>query len=342
MASVCLLSVASSSDQQWDYALDDLDRMERAASCDQFDVHQTTDDPDAADVILFVENCAPITHYIEALQHPVYRAHPEKCFLFTRSDAPVPFLPGIYASISRRWYDPARTRSGFYLDLFDKEFITYDPSLTDRDYLYSFIGQMSTHPVREALAELSHSSQFIQDTSNYWPYGDLDEPTRSRLEEQYVDVAQRSRFVLCPRGRGTSSIRLFEMMQMGRPPVIISDEWVPPEGPDWNEFSLRVAEEDVSQIPRLLAAHADEAIEMGRKARQAWEAWFSPETCFHRVTEWCLELKASKQDSSWGLPWRVMYQLMHPKYLRPTLRTVADRVSFDRPRVAPQGLFNSP
>jgi len=120
MASVHLLSVAAQSDAPWAYAFDDLNRMRRSATADRFGVHRLTDDPADADVILFVENCDPGRHYLEVRRHPVYRAHHDRCFLFSRHDFPIPFLPGIYASINRRWHDPERTRSGFYLDVFDK------------------------------------------------------------------------------------------------------------------------------------------------------------------------------------------------------------------------------
>ena len=58
--------------------------------------------------------------------------------------------------------------------------------------------------------------------------------------------------ILCPRGEGTSSIRLFESLRMGRPPVIISDQWVPPEGPAWDTFSVRIPERRIHTIPDRL------------------------------------------------------------------------------------------
>jgi len=88
-------------------------------------------------------------------------------------------------------------------------------------------------------------------------------------------------------------------MLMGRVPVIISDYWVPPEGPDWNAFSIRVPESDVSKIPAILEDRQHDAPEMARRARQAWEAWFSPVVTFHRVVEWCLDIQrtpASAKD----------------------------------------------
>jgi hypothetical protein len=234
----------------------------------------------------------------------------------------VPFLPGVYASIPRRWHDPARTRGGLYLNAFDHPFVQYAPEHTHRDYLYSFIGQVGTHPLREALMELpAKSDGFLFDTTPYWPYADLSAATREALEQQYVDVAARSRFVLCPRGRGASSIRLFEMMRMGRAPVILSDAWTPPDGPDWDAFSVRVPESEVGTLPDVLRARADEAEAMGERARRCWEDWFSEEATFHRVTNWCLDLTAER-SSRRAAPWsHVLPQLLRPLYLRTFLRT---------------------
>jgi len=327
MATVHLLSAAAHSASPWAYAFDDLHRMRRSAAADRFGVHALTDDPAAADVILFVENCDPIRHYFEVRRHPVYRALADRCFLFSRHDHPVPFLPGVYASIPRRWHDPARTRGGLYLNAFDHPFIEYSSAPVARDYLYSFIGQVGTHPLREAMMGLPDDEGFLFDTTPYWPYAELDDETRRALERQYVDVATRSAFVLCPRGRGASSIRLFEMMRMGRAPVIVSDEWTPPEGPDWDTFSVRVAEGDLDSLPEILRTRADDAAAMGERARRCWENWFSEEATFHRVTNWCLDLRA-EHAPRWAAPWsHVGPQLLRPLYLRTFVRGAYTRLT---------------
>jgi hypothetical protein len=174
--------------------------------------------------------------------------------------------------------------------------------------------------------DLPDDEGFLFDTTPYWPYAELDDETRSALERQYVDVATRSRFVLCPRGLGASSIRLFEMMRMGRAPVIISDEWTPPDGPDWEAFSVRVAEADVDELPDILRARADAADQMGERARRCWEDWFSEEVTFHRVTNWCLDLN-TERASRFAVPWsRVLPQLARPTYLRSLLHTTYDQL----------------
>lgn len=322
MATVTLLSTAQTVDTHRDYPLDELQRMQDAAAADRFGLHHCTDDPAAADVVIFVENCSTIEHLLEVRAHPVYRAHREKCFLFARHDYPIPFLPGVYASLPARWHHPARTRTGPYLKAFAHDFLRYDDGHTPRDFLYSFSGKTSTDPIRTALFELDHERQSLFDTSPYWPYGDLSPAERETLHTRYVDTILRSKFVLCPRGQGTSSIRLFESLRMGRPPVIIADDWVPPDGPDWSRCSVRVPEADIHRIPERLEKLEPRAEEMGRAARAVWTHWFSREAVFHRTVESCLAIKRERRLPESLLALSVLPQLAEPLYLRLVLRTL--------------------
>ncbi len=83
--------------------------------------------------------------------------------------------------------------------------------------------------------------------------------------------------MLCPRGAGTSSIRLYETIAAGRVPVIIADQWVAPSGPHWEEFSIRWPEHRVRDLPAFLAAIEPDAASMGRLAREAFDRWFAPD-----------------------------------------------------------------
>ncbi|MBE7157880.1 MAG: exostosin family protein, partial [Rhodospirillales bacterium] len=103
----------------------------------------------------------------------------------------------------------------------------------------------------------------------------------------------RSKFVLCPRGVGTSSIRLFETLAAGRVPVIISDQWVPALGPDWKKISLRLRESEIASIPRLLATAEEQYPQMARAAWEAHAKWFSQAVIFHRLVSQCAELRNS-------------------------------------------------
>lgn len=102
-----------------------------------------------------------------------------------------------------------------------------------------------------------------------------------------------SRFVLCPRGKGTSSIRLYEALASGCVPVILSDQWVAPEGPAWESFSIRWPESDAAGLVATLEERDARWQEMGRAARAAYDQFFAPEVAFHRLIENCSELLGS-------------------------------------------------
>ena len=288
MARVHLLSAAppDSADPK---ALLDLDQMRASAAADSFGAHEVVEDPADAELVLFVETSAAAGRYFgRVLRDPVYRAHRDRSYLFCSTDRPLARLPGVYASIERRWYRPAWTRSGGYLGVYERPGLAFDP---DRraSLLFSFAGSGSADPVRRAVLELSAAGALVVD-SEIEPL-DLG---------SYAATIHDSAFVLCPRGGGTATFRLFEAMMLGRAPVILSDDWVPPEGPLWDTFSLRVPEREVAGIPALLEAHRGEAERMGAAARAAWLQWFSPAAAFHRTVDSCLEL-ARMGDARRGL-----------------------------------------
>ena len=103
----------------------------------------------------------------------------------------------------------------------------------------------------------------------------------------------RSRFVLCPRGKGTSSIRLCETLAAGHVPVIISDAWVAPHGPDWERFTLFWPELSQDGLVELLEETNGDWAEMSAGARAAYQEFFAPDAWFHRVMDLCDQLKGS-------------------------------------------------
>lgn len=309
MARVLLLSTAS---RPRDFYFDEFARIERSVATDAFRTHTLTGDPEAADIIIFFE---PDDLYLasDVRNHPYARRYPDKTFLFDPSDRIIPFLPGIYASIERHRYDPSRTRSGFYPVVFDHDWITYRPDAPRPELLFSFIGDAVGIPVREAIMKLSHRRALIRDTGAD-PANEEGHPDEfyARFHQDFAAVLTNSAFTLCPRGAGTSSFRLFETMKAGRVPVILSDDWVPPEGPAWESFSLIVPEREVARVPEMLESHEHAAAEMGRRAREQWEQWFSASASFHRIVEWCLSIQRSRRMPERFMRLVVWWQLARP------------------------------
>ena len=266
---------------------------------DRFKVHELVDNPAEADIILFAEiDTGRLCEFI--LPHPYIHKYRSRCFMFSTDWRVIPFLPGVYTGVEKRYYLPRRVRPGFYPGCLINPLVKFEPD-APRDLLYSFMGDVQTHPVRRHLARLADPRSVWVDTS--WESQDVmwkgSTERRALFWERYVELLRRSDFVLCPRGVSPSSIRLFETMCTGRVPVIISDQWVPPLGPKWDTFSITVPEADVDSLPRILEQRQAEAAKMGLIARQEWETYFSPPVFFHRVIELCLEIQRARTLPDW-------------------------------------------
>jgi hypothetical protein len=294
--------------------------LRESAEQDPFGAHQLVDDPAQADIILFAENHANKDPYLlSARHHALYHRFPEKCFLYHDDDNAVAVLRGIYPSIRKRDYLEDRCRSaGYIARIAENPAIRYHRVPRLRKWLYSFFGEANS-AVRLALFAGAHPNGFIRDTTGLRLWQMEPGPIRDRFANEYAEAILDSQFILCPAGFGPSTYRLFEAMEMGRPPVILSDEWVPPRGPRWEEFSVRISEASVDRIPSILGevSHRHEA--MGLQARLAWEQWFGKPVCFHRLVELCVELQTTPlRPYSSSRAWATLARSPHLKNcLRP-------------------------
>lgn len=317
MARVFLLS-ATPADDQTDFNLAPLQEAQKCAEVDRFHVHSLSSDPDAADLIIFVEFYGAGWYFERIRRHPLVQRHREKCFLFCANPSVIPFLPGVYTGVEKAWAS-SRTRAGFYLGRPKNEFTTYTPPAHDLPYLFSFMGSVRHAPVRAKLGTLRHRRSFFQNTElEFERILDRKMDRRERLDynRRYAELAKASKFVLCPRGVSASSIRLFETMRMGRAPVILADGWVPPVGPDWGEFSVRVRERDFARVPEMLEERERDAVTMGELARETWVRWFSEEVLFHHLVELCLDIERTRKIPERVARWTAFLHYLQPFHLR--------------------------
>ena len=209
-------------------------------------------------------------------RHPLVKAFPGKCFIWSTEDNPLTWLPGLYVSMPAPWFDPSLHRAFRYFAL-NTEKLPLPPD-RERDISYSFLGGPSS-PSRAALYHMRHpESALVRETLNYnhgtWA---PEEAIRS-----YVEILSRSRFTLCPAGSATSSYRIFEAMRAGSIPVIISDRLVLPAGPEWAACSVRVPMARVGELPRILGEVRD-PLNMGQNAHEAFERYFGADRMLEHV-----------------------------------------------------------
>lgn len=253
-----------------------LDSFRDSLRCAGHPRYQVAETEATADVVALVESVAPKDwRYLRLLeQEPVLRRRPDSCFVINYDDDAAGYLCGLYAGLSASRFEPIMHRAtGYLLKRTDRvDHFAENREHTAAHLLFSFRGANS-HRIRERL--FATSDAWRQDGRirriDRW----FDHTAQEEID--YFEEILASHFVLCPRGIAATSHRIFEVMQLGRVPVILSDEWVAPAGPAWQRFSIRIAESKLDQIPELLRLRAGEAKEMGRLARTEWEEWFSPE-----------------------------------------------------------------
>lgn len=145
-----------------------------------------------------------------------------------------------------------------------------DPAFK-KDILYSFIG-MKNHPTRSILFELQVPSDSIIKQRSSWHWWSGDKRLQDLESREYQDVLSRSRFSLCPRGTGASTLRFWESLQAGAIPVHIADDCILPSGVNWKECIIEVPEKNVCDIDALIRRISPEKeAHMRKKCIEAFE-----------------------------------------------------------------------
>ena len=109
-------------------------------------------------------------------------------------------------------------------------------SKKNKELLASFVGS-STHDIRNKMVEAMKDKSDVYISTKGW-----EQNVKVDQLSDFVESATKSKFVLCPRGYGASSFRLYEAMQLDAVPVYISDRfWLPwTHELNWNEFCVLI------------------------------------------------------------------------------------------------------
>jgi hypothetical protein len=282
---------------------------------DRFGIHTLSEDAAAADMILFLDGHQ---HYkdleLNAIRrHPLVMQYREKAFVYSEVDQPWCAMPGLYVAMPKSAFDSRRQRACAYLTVPNSHVIPTPPPTGDDALLFSFMGR-GGNPAREGVLRQKHPRAIVEDTSLVNYFGDQTAEIE-RGKRRYAEVIARSKFVLCPRGAGTSSFRVFETMAAGRVPVIVSDEWVPPAGPVWDECAVFIPEAQIDRVGAILESHEARFPAMAAAARRAWEDWFAQDALFHRMTEALADIIRTRT-----IPESVLCRKITARYVRMRLR----------------------
>lgn len=290
--------------------------------------HQLADCADEADLILVMASPDGDPALLKVRSDALYRRLREKSVVYCEHDNAMTLLPGIYVAAAERWMSPAWTVSGPYFGKRRPSELPKDGVEEPIEHLYSFVGSIYTHPIRASLLGIKDDRALLRDTGDRATarYLTSEASEKDRLERwrSYDQALASSAFVLCPRGVCPGAIRFFETLRAGRAPVVISDEWVLPHGPDWDAFVVRVGEAEITRLPEILRELESEATERGKLARRVWESWFAEEVIFDRFVEWAGMIQQHRQDGPIARLGRLR-MLFSREHQRTTLRSLVRR-----------------
>jgi hypothetical protein len=118
-------------------------------------------------------------------------------------------------------------------------------------------------------------------------YGEINEQDRAKHQQEYIENMITSDYVLCIRGAGNFSYRLYETLACGRIPVFINTDCVLPYDfiIDWKQYCVWIEEDEIDQIDQKVREFHDrlspqEFIDLQKKCRQLWEEYLSPHGFF--------------------------------------------------------------
>jgi hypothetical protein len=228
--------------------------------------------PEKADAIIIQEeNSFKNFRYIKDLElDELISAYPEKVFTINTDDCATGLLRGLYTSLPKYRFHPKVYRSVPYMQFPNDLVFNNDNDKINPMYLASWRGNTKSNGLRQKMVRLLEAkNEFrIEKTDSWLNHNDNE-------KYDYVNLIRAAKFSLCPAGWAPVSFRIYESMALGKCPVIIADDFVPPQGPNWNNFALFYPEKSIAGLSSFLLRKENLANDLGKNAFEAWQNYFS-------------------------------------------------------------------
>jgi hypothetical protein len=136
------------------------------------------------------------------------------------------------------------------------------------------------------VSPLVDTNFIVRNSSVFLTYED-DADKKNKARYEYVQNLVESDYIICSRGSGNFSFRLYETLSCGRIPVFIDTDCVLPFDflVDWKKYCVWIDEKELSQIPEKIAEfHSNlspqEFEDLQYECRKFWKDWLSTEGFF--------------------------------------------------------------
>lgn len=150
----------------------------------------------------------------------------------------------------------------------------------DKTIRASFVGS-HTHAMRGDMAAYV-PPEYVISMQPSWSDVITDERF-SAFEETSI----RSEYMLCPRGYGPTSYRMYEAFQYGAIPVYISDRfWLPWEKElNWDNLIIKITPQELPNIKQILDDNEEMKDSMLEYAASVYDEYFSLDGVFKKIIE---------------------------------------------------------
>jgi len=229
--------------------------------------------PEEADALIIQEKYSfkNFRYITDLLNDPLINKNLSKIYTINSDDCATGLLRGLYTCLPKDRYDPTFHIAVPYMEYPNELVFIGQENKTDPHYLASWRGNPKSSVVRRKILQYyqSHKDFCLQNTDS-WLNHSVDE------KKVYIDVILNSKFSLCPQGWAPVSFRIYESMALSRSPVIIADNFVPPQGPSWSDFALFFPQRKLEDLCTFLIRNEPRHQELGQLALDNWHKYFSP------------------------------------------------------------------
>lgn len=244
-------------------------------------------DPDRADVIVLQEKGSfkDFRYIDKLLGDPIIGRYPDRVFTVNNDDWATGLLRGLYTSLPRSRFNASIHVAVPFMTYPNEQITAGGMKLREPRYLAAWRGNTKSNRIRPRLVSLFKGNPgFCVETTSSWLNHNNDE------KNSYLDVILDAKFSLCPAGWAPVTYRIYESMALGRCPVIIADDFVPPQGPDWGRSALFFPERALDKLEHFLDKHEHVYGQLGATAYHFWQCFFSPEAVSHYYAQALLNL----------------------------------------------------
>lgn len=228
------------------------------------------DDAAAADAVLIEERGSfkDFRYVNKLLRDPFIKRFAARIFSINSDDCATGLLRGLYTSLPKSRFDRRIHRAVPFM-FYPNELVFSKIKEVVPHYLATWRGNTKSNALRrKMMGHLKWNSEFVMQKTESWLNHKMDE------KQTYVDVMLSGKFSLCPAGWAPVTYRIYESIALGRCPVILADEFVPPEGPDWKQFALFYPQSQINSVIAFLHKHEHNYQQLGERAAKEWKFHF--------------------------------------------------------------------